>query len=48
MIRHDGVKECDCCSWEVDTLYWYQDSQYCEDCWIDKALAEAEEVEDES
>lgn len=47
MIRHDGVRECDCCGGEVDTLYWFRDYQYCEDCWIDKKFEEAEVVEDE-
>lgn len=47
MIRHDGVKECDCCGCEFNTLYWYSDVQLCEDCWVEKKFAEAEEVEDD-
>lgn len=46
MIRHDGVKECDCCGCEFNTLYWYNDDvQLCEDCWVEQMLKEAEEVE---
>lgn len=39
--EHTPVFICDCCGEEVDTLYWFDNEQYCEDCVL-KNLVEVE------
>ena len=31
-LKNSIVLTCDCCSEEVDKLYWFDGQQYCEDC----------------